>query len=62
MICEILLAIESEEERSTVENIYLEYFPKMKRLCYNILKHPEDAEDAAMNAIERIADNAEKFL
>ena len=62
MICEILLAIESEEERSTVENICLEYFPKMKRLCYNILKHPEDAEDAAMNAIARIADNAEKFL
>lgn len=62
MIFEMLLAIESEEEKSVVEQIYSAHFKKMCQVCYNILMHAQDAEDAAMSAMVRIAENASKFL
>jgi RNA polymerase sigma-70 factor (ECF subfamily) len=62
LIFEILLAIESEEERTLVERIYLEYYGRMLQICRQILKHPQDSEDAAMNAMKRIAENSQKFL
>jgi RNA polymerase sigma-70 factor (ECF subfamily) len=62
LIFEILLAIESEEERTLVERIYLEYYGIMLQICRQILKHPHDSEDAAMNAMKRIAENSQKFL
>lgn len=62
LIFEILLAIENEEERTLVEGIYLDYYGRMLQICHQILRHPQDSEDAAMNAMKRIAENSKKFL
>ncbi len=61
MISAILLAIENEEERLIVSEIFRRYFPYMQSAAYNILKSKEDAEDAAMSAIEKIADDPMKY-
>lgn len=61
LIFEILLAIENEEERTLVEVIYLDYYGRMLQICHQILRHPQDSEDAAMNAMKRIAENSKKF-
>lgn len=61
LIFEILLAIENEEERTLVEGIYLDYYGRMLQICHQILRHPQDSEDAAMNAMKRIAENSKKF-
>lgn len=61
LILELLLTIENEEERTLVERIYLEYYGRMLQICRQILEHPEDSEDAAMNAMSRIAENSQKF-
>lgn len=61
LIFEILLAIENEEERTLVEGIYLDYYGRMLQICHQILRHPQDSEDAAMNAMKRIAENSKNF-
>ena len=61
LIFEILLAIENEEERTLVEGIYLDYYGRMIQICHQILRHPQDSEDAAMNAMKRIAENSKNF-
>lgn len=61
LIFEILLAIENEEERTLVEGIYLDYYGRTLQICHQILRHPQDSEDAAMNAMKRIAENSKKF-
>jgi RNA polymerase sigma-70 factor (ECF subfamily) len=61
MLLPILLAIESEEERSFVEELYNRYHQKMLTICMGILKNQADAEDAVTDTFVRIIDNLEKF-
>ncbi len=61
MLFSILMTIESEEERSFVEEIYHRYHPKMLAICMSILKNTADAEDAVTDTFLRIIDNLEKF-
>ncbi len=61
-ILPILQAIENEYERRTVEDIFNRYFPKMTARAFDILNSREDAEDAAMNVIQRIASRPAEFL
>ena len=37
------------------------YYGRMLQICHQILRHPQDSEDAAMNAMKRIAENSKKF-
>jgi RNA polymerase sigma-70 factor (ECF subfamily) len=55
------MTIESEEERSFVEEIYHRYHTKMLAICMSILKNTADAEDALTDTFLRIIDNLEKF-
>ena len=61
MIFTLLMAIESEEERSFVEELYNRYHTKMLAICMGILKNQADAEDAVTDTFVRIIDNLEKF-
>ena len=61
MIFTLLMAIESEEERSFVEELYNRYHKKMLAICMGILKNQADAEDAVTDTFVRIIDNLEKF-
>lgn len=61
MIFTLLMAIESEEERSFVEELYNRYHQKMLAICMGILKNQADAEDAVTDTFVRIIDNLEKF-
>ncbi|MBO5779014.1 MAG: RNA polymerase sigma factor [Clostridia bacterium] len=61
MLFTILMTIESEEERSFVEEIYHRYHSKMLAICMSILKNAADAEDAVTDTFLRIIDNVEKF-
>ena len=56
-----LQMIETVEERSKFESVYLEYKDIMYFVAYNILKHPEDAEDAVHQAFVKIAENITKI-
>lgn len=61
MILPMIMAIECEEERSFVEDLYNQYHPKMLAICMSILKNAADAEDAVTDTFMRIIDNLEKF-
>ena len=62
MILELIQAIENEEQRSLVEDIYHRYFDRMYRIGLQILNHHHDAEDAAMETIKKIIDHVDQFL
>ncbi len=53
--------IENVQEQSKFEKIYLEYKGLMYHIAYNILKNPEDAEDAVHHAFVKIAENIKKI-
>ena len=55
------MAIECEEERSFVEELYNRYHQKMLAICMGILKNQADAEDAVTDTFVRIIDTLEKF-
>lgn len=55
-----LQMIETEEERSKFEQIYLEYRDAMYYVAWNVLHHTEDAEDAVHHAFVKIAENITK--
>ena len=52
-----LTMIESPEDQSKFEKIYLEYKGLMYYVAYKILNNAQDAEDAVHNAFIKIAEN-----
>lgn len=52
-----LQIIETQEDKSKFEALYLEYRHIMYHVAYNILNNPEDAEDTVHQAFVRIAEN-----
>ena len=62
MILGLLAAIESEEERYAIEQIYCLYYDKMVAVAFHVLNDSDDAEDAAMDAIRYMCDKPQMFL
>lgn len=58
MLC-YLAMIETEEERSKFEKIYIQYRRLMYTVTFRVLNNSEDAEDAVHTAFIRIAKNIE---
>lgn len=56
-----LQIIESPQQQSTFEEIYLSYRKLMFHIANNILNNDADAEDAVHNAFVAIAENIEKI-
>ena len=52
-----LQMIESPEDKSKFEVIYLEYREYMYRVAFSILNNPQDAEDAVHNAFVKVVEN-----
>lgn len=61
MILEIIQAIENENERHAISEIFRLYYPRMKAVAYNVLHNREDAEDAAMNAMKYMCEHPDLF-
>ena len=57
MLC-YLAMIETEEERSKFEKIYIQYRRLMYSVAFRVLNNSEDAEDAVHTAFIRIAKKA----
>ncbi len=55
MLMFYLQMIETEEDQSKFETLYLTYRQTMYAVAFKILKHKEDSEDAVHNAFVRIA-------
>lgn len=55
-----LQMIETPEDQSKFEAVYLKYRDYMYRVAFAILKNPQDAEDAVHYAFVKIAENIEK--
>ena len=57
----IILAINDEEDRIFVEDIYNQYGKKIYKVAFNILKNEADANDCFHDVIKIIIDNLERF-
>lgn len=57
-----LQMIETPEEKSKFEQIYLEYKGLMFHVAYEILHNEQDAEDAVHQAFVKIAENIKKMI
>jgi len=57
----IISAIENEEDRTFVEEIYLKYEKRMYVISYNILNDHHDAEDCVHETVRIIIDSLDKF-
>lgn len=57
-----LLMLETAEDKSKFEKIYLRYRKMMYAVAYDILRNERDAEDAVQNAFLKIAENLEKIF
>lgn len=58
----LLMAIENENVRNKLEEIYLEYNKDMFITAYSILHNYHEAEDVVQDAILRIVNNLDKIL
>lgn len=57
-----ILAIENDEDRQFVTDLYIQYKPLMYKVAYSFFRHDLPAlEDAVSSAVERICDNCEKI-
>ena len=56
-----MLMIDSEEDRSKFERIYLQYKGLMLHVAYDILHNKEDAEDAVHQAFVKVAEHIEEI-
>lgn len=56
-----LQMIESSEEKSKFEQIYLKYKGLMFHVAYDILRNEHDAEDAVHQAFVKVAENIKKI-
>ncbi len=61
MCFEIMLSALTEDDRSFVEKLYLEYGDYMYSVAYGVLKHRQDAEDAVNDAMCKIIKYLSKF-
>lgn len=57
----IILAINDEDDRNFVENIYHQYGKKIYKIAFNILKKEADAEDCLQDVIKIIIDDVDRF-
>ena len=57
----IILAIDNEDDRNFVENIYHQYGKKIYKIAFNILKKETDAEDCLHDVIKIIIDDIGRF-
>ena len=57
-----LFAIDTPEQNSKIEAIYINYYEKMVQIAYNVLKNIPDSEDAAMNALMKICKDPERHM
>ena len=57
----IILAINDEQERSFVEDIYLKYRKKLYKNAFEILRNQEDSEDCLHDVIWKVIENLELF-
>ncbi|MBQ9383901.1 MAG: sigma-70 family RNA polymerase sigma factor [Ruminiclostridium sp.] len=60
MLSLYLSMVETEEQRSLVEQLYCEYEQVMYRTAFNVLHNTQDAEDAVHEAFMRIITGLEK--
>lgn len=56
-----LAVIETPDDKSKFEKVYLQYRGLMYTVAYRILGNPSDAEDAVHNAFLKIAENIDKI-
>ena len=56
-----MMMLETPEEKSLFEQIYLEYRGLMFHVAYEILHNEQDAEDAVHQAFVKIAENIKKI-
>lgn len=56
-----LMMIDSLEDQSKFERVYLEYKGLMYHVAYKILNNEQDAEDAVHNAFLKIAEYIERI-
>lgn len=61
MLSSLLAAVESEEDKSLLAQLYTEHEQKMYRVAVSILKNSTDAEDAVHEAFLRLINNFEKI-
>lgn len=57
----IILAINDEDDRIFVEDVYNQYGKKIYKVAFNILKNEYDANDCFHDVIKIIIDNLERF-
>ena len=57
-----MMMLETPEEKSLFEQIYLEYRGLMFHVAYEILHNEQDAEDAVHQAFVKIAENIKKIV
>ena len=57
----IILAINNEDDRNFVEDIYHQYGKKIYKIAFNILKKEADAEDCLHDVIQTIIDDVDSF-
>lgn len=57
----IILAIEDENDRQFVEDIFNKYAEKMYLVAVNILQNHDDAEDCVQDTIVKIIDKLDRF-
>ncbi len=58
----MIMALENEEERSFVEELYIKYRQRILNVCMQVLKNPDDANDALEDSFVRVMENVEKFM
>ena len=56
-----LMMIDSQEDQSKFEKVYLTYRGLMYHVAYKILNNKHDAEDAVHSAFIKIAENIQKI-
>ncbi len=61
MINIYLSILETDQEKSQFEELYIKYKDKMYSIAYSILNNKEDAEDSVQQAFLTIADNFKKL-
>ena len=57
-----LMMIDSPEDQSKFEKVYLTYKGLMYHTAFKVLNNEEDAEDAVHNAFVKIAENISKIV
>lgn len=62
MVAAIFAAVKNEDQRSELEQFYLEYRDRLLRLAFSKVNDRCDAEDAVQKIFAYIADKPEKFF